>query len=235
MKLKVADTEIQVNEDYTLTTSEIAKFYGITPQTIRDHKRTHSDEFIENIHYIEKTSQRGTKKLFWTLEGVYMLGFFIKSERAKKYRKAVAQLLTEIKKGKAQITPTQPHLIENNEQMVEELIKRSDIVRGYQGQIAKLENELAQKQSEIKNLQLQANNPFEMPLIKEYIEVLKEKEKQLEKIELISQARNKYIFDKLMKICDEMEDISHAITQPVKEDKNFFYIGKAMLPKNKKL
>ncbi|EFS5446507.1 hypothetical protein ACOW6T_001833, partial [Campylobacter coli] len=31
----------------------------------------------------------------WTLEGVYMLGFFIKSPKAKEYRKKVAKLLRE--------------------------------------------------------------------------------------------------------------------------------------------
>lgn len=35
------------------------------------------------------------KTIKWTLEGVYMLGFFIKSPKAKEYRKKVAKLLRE--------------------------------------------------------------------------------------------------------------------------------------------
>jgi len=82
-----------------------------------------------------------------------MLGFFIKSERAKIYRKAVAKLLKEIKSGNVEVKvkPQKNLLGDLDSQVIEELVKRTDIVRGYQGQIARLENELAEAQSKIKN------------------------------------------------------------------------------------
>ena len=77
-----------------LTTSEVAKNYAVSSDTIRDHLNNHNDEFIENIHYFYTINPRfKTKILNWTLEGVYMLGFFIKSEQAKIYRKKVAKFL----------------------------------------------------------------------------------------------------------------------------------------------
>ncbi|EHA2140099.1 hypothetical protein JKH58_000548, partial [Campylobacter coli] len=53
---------------------------------------------IENIHYFydyEQTKGGRQRVIKWTLEGVYMLGFFIKSPKAKEYRKKVAKLLRE--------------------------------------------------------------------------------------------------------------------------------------------
>lgn len=57
-----------------------------------------ADELIENIHYFydyEQTKGGRQRVIKWTLEGVYMLGFFIKSPKAKEYRKKVAKLLRE--------------------------------------------------------------------------------------------------------------------------------------------
>ncbi|EOI4674199.1 TPA: hypothetical protein ACHDW5_001894 [Campylobacter jejuni] len=62
------------------------------------HKNLHADELIENIHYFydyEQTKGGRQRVIKWTLEGVYMLGFFIKSPKAKEYRKKVAKLLRE--------------------------------------------------------------------------------------------------------------------------------------------
>lgn len=76
------------------TTNEVAKNYQVTENTVRDHLNNHDDEFIENTHYFYTINPRfKTKILNWTLEGVYMLGFFIKSEQAKNYRKKVAEFL----------------------------------------------------------------------------------------------------------------------------------------------
>lgn len=70
--------------------------------------------------------------------------------------------------------PQQNLFGEVDKQMVEELIKRSDVVRGYQGQIAKLENELAKKQSEIINLknkiEHQHMQTLELSAIKMFLE-----------------------------------------------------------------
>ncbi|HFU2588674.1 TPA: hypothetical protein ACVZ4X_000836 [Campylobacter jejuni] len=78
--------------------TEVAISYETSKQNINNTKNYHSDELIENIHYFydyEQTKGGRQRVIKWTLEGVYMLGFFIKSPKAKEYRKKVAKLLRE--------------------------------------------------------------------------------------------------------------------------------------------
>ncbi|RTJ72002.1 hypothetical protein C3H60_01340 [Campylobacter jejuni] len=78
--------------------TEVAYNYAVDNTTIMSHKNLHADELIENIHYFydyEQTKGGRQRVIKWTLEGVYMLGFFIKSPKAKGYRKKVAKLLRE--------------------------------------------------------------------------------------------------------------------------------------------
>ncbi|EFK9747880.1 hypothetical protein HIW12_001423 [Campylobacter coli] len=78
--------------------TEVAISYKTSKQNINSTKNYHADELIENIHYFydyEQTKGGKQRVIKWTLEGVYMLGFFIKSPKAKEYRKKVAKLLRE--------------------------------------------------------------------------------------------------------------------------------------------
>ncbi|MGV2393042.1 UNVERIFIED_CONTAM: hypothetical protein O8I53_08780 [Campylobacter lari] len=78
--------------------TEVAISYETSKQNINNTKNYHADELIENIHYFydyEQTKGGRQRVIKWTLEGVYMLGFFIKSPKAKEYRKKVAKLLRE--------------------------------------------------------------------------------------------------------------------------------------------
>ncbi|MGI7226818.1 hypothetical protein ACNGCQ_07740 [Campylobacter coli] len=78
--------------------TEVAISYKTSKQNINSTKNYHADELIENIHYFYDYAQTkgGRQRVIkWTLEGVYMLGFFIKSPKAKEYRKKVAKLLRE--------------------------------------------------------------------------------------------------------------------------------------------
>ncbi|HHD0446288.1 TPA: hypothetical protein ACOS3D_000532 [Campylobacter jejuni] len=80
------------------TSIQVALFYEVTKNSIAKHFLRNADELIENIHYFydyEQTKGGRQRVIKWTLEGVYMLGFFIKSPKAKEYRKKVAKLLRE--------------------------------------------------------------------------------------------------------------------------------------------
>lgn len=80
------------------TSIQVASFYKVTKNAILSHFSRNADELIENIHYFydyEQTKGGRQRVIKWTLEGVYMLGFFIKSPKAKEYRKKVAKLLRE--------------------------------------------------------------------------------------------------------------------------------------------
>ncbi|HBK1654722.1 TPA: hypothetical protein SBY75_000236 [Campylobacter coli] len=85
-----------ITSNLIFTNEQIAINYGLTTGlTIAEHLRMHNDEFIENTHYFLVENSFKNKTIKWTLEGVYMLGFFIKSPKAKEYRKKVAKLLRE--------------------------------------------------------------------------------------------------------------------------------------------
>ncbi|EKL4975641.1 hypothetical protein PR853_001325 [Campylobacter coli] len=80
------------------TSIQVASFYEVTKNSIAKHFLRNTDELMENIHYFydyEQTKGGRQRVIKWTLEGVYMLGFFIKSPKAKEYRKKVAKLLRE--------------------------------------------------------------------------------------------------------------------------------------------
>ena len=40
------------NYEFLMTTSEVAKGYGVSSNTIRTHKSEHKEEFIEGKHFI---------------------------------------------------------------------------------------------------------------------------------------------------------------------------------------
>ena len=80
------------------TSIQVASFYEVTKNSIAKHFLRNTDELIENIHYFydyEQTKGGRQRVIKWTLEGVYMLGFFIKSPKAKEYRKIVLKNILE--------------------------------------------------------------------------------------------------------------------------------------------
>lgn len=155
LQITFADTTLEVYQSklfsYLVSTEEVAKGYGVTPQNIRKHKLEHKEELKEGEHFItsisvplsenfnasntdssnsgtncssENTSNayssnratnsnaenisnahspnrvtnchaktRYTKRILWTKLGVIYLGFFIKSERARNFRRFAADLV----------------------------------------------------------------------------------------------------------------------------------------------
>lgn len=87
------NTSLNLVEDSTheflLSNKEVAIGYGTTIQSLAQAKRNNQDELIENKHWIRLEVQtKGGKQqvIHWTKKGIVRLGFFIKSEHAKKFR-----------------------------------------------------------------------------------------------------------------------------------------------------
>lgn len=93
------------DHEFLLPTKDVALGYGVTPYTIRLHKKRHSEELIEGKHFLSsvtisngaKGSTRGT---MWTKRGIVRLGFFIKSERAKLFRDWAEDLIIKVEEHK---------------------------------------------------------------------------------------------------------------------------------------
>lgn len=88
--------------EYTLTTAETAAGYGVSESTIKEHKRQHSDELYEGKHFLEVRNpdfQPGKggahTHIYWTKRGIVRLGFFIRSERAKRFRDMAEDLVLQ--------------------------------------------------------------------------------------------------------------------------------------------
>jgi anti-repressor protein len=100
--IKIENQEIPVmpnhEHEWTITTELVASGYGVATKTIQNHKLNHKDELIENKHFYTCSQNMGpgkppVKLTIWTKRGVVRLGFFIKSERAKKFRDLAEDLI----------------------------------------------------------------------------------------------------------------------------------------------
>ena len=91
--VKFQDTEIELIEsrenEFLISTKDVAAGYGCTAVTIRNNQKNHKDELIEKKHWLKLDTQtKGGKQrvIHWTKKGIVRLGFFIKSEKAKAFR-----------------------------------------------------------------------------------------------------------------------------------------------------
>lgn len=104
------------NHEFLLPVKDVAKGYGVSSSIIRKHQGRHSDELIENKHYVKgwtisPTLLKGVQPhaVFWTKAGVIRLGFFIKSERAKLFRDWAENLVLQASAPKiAHLPPAEP-------------------------------------------------------------------------------------------------------------------------------
>lgn len=97
-----SNTQVEILNFKTFTSEYVAERYGVSKQTIIDHKRNHADEIIDGIHFVyELVDTNGGKQeiLKWTLRGIIKLGMFIRSKEAKNFRSwAEAELEKSLKK-----------------------------------------------------------------------------------------------------------------------------------------
>ncbi|WP_265822566.1 hypothetical protein [Geovibrio ferrireducens] len=86
--------------EYLMGTAAVAAGFGCKPESIRSHLLRHADELTEGKHFISvancNANPRGGiahEKTLWTKRGIIRLGFFIRSERAKKFRDFAEDLI----------------------------------------------------------------------------------------------------------------------------------------------
>lgn len=133
-------------ENRLQTTVQVANNYGVSESAISKHFSRNKDEIIEGIHYLLDTNSKfGTKTIKWTLEGVYMLGFFVKKSKvAKEYRskvaKAIAQArekqLVEAKETRARNLALVDKVSDLEAYAHSQTNHHNHVVAGYQSQIA---------------------------------------------------------------------------------------------------
>ena len=134
-------------ENRLQTTVQVANNYGVSESAISKHFSRNKDEIIEGIHYLLDTNSKfGTKTIKWTLEGVYMLGFFVKKSKvAKEYRskvaKAIAQArekqLTDAKEARARNLALADKVSSLQACAIKDAKDHQNQINGYKGQLAK--------------------------------------------------------------------------------------------------
>lgn len=78
--------QVEILDFQTFTTEYVAKRYGTSEANIKEHKREHSDEILENIHFVIEPNRLNRPLIKWTLRGIIKLGMFIRSPQAKNFR-----------------------------------------------------------------------------------------------------------------------------------------------------
>lgn len=94
------------DHEYTLTTTEVAAGYGVSKDTLKKTVRRHLDEMVEGKHWFSEVgtncphpgiTEYGLRH--WTKRGIVRLGFFIRSERAKRFRDMAEDLVIRAWEG----------------------------------------------------------------------------------------------------------------------------------------
>lgn len=161
--VKKDDQQVEILNFQTFTSEYVAKRYGATVTNIREHKRKHADEILENIHFVTETNKFSKPVIKWTLRGIIKLGMFIRSKEAKNFRSwAEAELEKSIKK-------------------IEDELKAS---RELGAKIKLLESSSDEKYREIYDLRSKLNREKQMSDAR--FDAIRDLKRQLEKIPLPS-------------------------------------------------
>lgn len=87
---QISNIEKTTDHDWLISTSEVAKYFGVNASTIRQHKRRYAGEITEGRHFIVTTirnpSLKSFKRVLWTKAGITRLSFFIISDNSRKFR-----------------------------------------------------------------------------------------------------------------------------------------------------
>ncbi len=105
------DLEVMViresEHEWLMSMSDVATGYGVARNTIQSTKSSHADELIEGVHFVLRVGISDTKDsremIYWTKAGIVRLGFFIKSDRAKKFRAWAEQVVLAVTAPKVEL------------------------------------------------------------------------------------------------------------------------------------
>lgn len=150
------NTELHLVEhsqhEFLLSNKEVALGYGINVATLRSHQSKNQDELIEGKHFIKlevQTNGGKQKVIHWTKIGVATLGFFIKSENAKEFRKWAANYITNPHAKDDEIENLKKIILEQNtiiaQQPKQKLLPND-------AEIKRLNKVIAKQESKIDNL-----------------------------------------------------------------------------------
>lgn len=209
-------------ENRLQTTVQVANNYGVSESAISKHFSRNKDEIIEGIHYLLDTNSKfGTKTIKWTLEGVYMLGFFVKKSKvAKEYRskvaKAIAQArekqLVEAKETRARNLALADKVNSLEACAIKDAKDHQNQINGYKGQLAKHNAIIASLKTELAEFKTSSPRPESLQTLLEYVRKERDFYKQkLQKTEKEKRDKELVTLRALQQTKEQLEHVYTAI------------------------
>ena len=206
-------TQVEILNFQTFTTEYVAKRYGTSETNIRDHKREHADEIVEDIHFVVVKNDRNRPLIKWTLRGIIKLGMFIRSKEAKYFRlwaeqeleKTILSELTLAKETRQKNLSLVSKVADLNAVLIDNAKRHKREINGYKSQLKQHNDKIVVLKHELEK----ASNPRPSDPI--YAQIKAERDYYKERYKKLSQSKDETIILNLAKIQKELEKSYTAI------------------------
>lgn len=206
-------TQVEILNFLTFTTEYVAERYGTSVTNIRDHKREHADEIVEDIHFVVVKNDRNRPLIKWTLRGIIKLGMFIRSKEAKYFRlwaeqeleKTILSELAQAKETRQKNLSLVSQVSSLNALLIDNAKRHKREINGYKSQLKQHNEKIVVLKHELEK----ASTPRPSDPI--YAQIKAERDYYKERYKKLSQSKDETIILNLAKIQKELEKSYTAI------------------------
>lgn len=206
-------TQVEILNFLTFTTEYVAERYGTSVTNIRDHKREHADEIVEDIHFVVVKNDRNRPLIKWTLRGIIKLGMFIRSKEAKYFRlwaeqeleKTILSELAQAKETRQKNLSLVSKVADLNAVLIDNAKRHKREINGYKSQLKQHNDKIVVLKHELEK----ASTPRPSDPI--YAQIKAERDYYKERYKKLSQSKDETIILNLAKIQKELEKSYIAI------------------------
>lgn len=206
-------TQVEILNFLTFTTEYVAERYGTSVTNIRDHKREHADEIVEDIHFVVVKNDRNRPLIKWTLRGIIKLGMFIRSKEAKYFRlwaeqeleKTILGELALAKETRQKNLSLVSQVSSLNALLIDNAKRHRREINGYKSQLKQHNEKIVVLKHELEK----ASNPRPSDPI--YAQIKAERDYYKERYNKLSKSKDETIILNLAKIQKELEKSYTAI------------------------
>lgn len=205
--------QVEILNFKTFTSEYVAERYGVSEKTIRDHKREHADEIVEDIHFVVVKNDRNRPLIKWTLRGIIKLGMFIRSKEAKYFRlwaeqeleKTILSELTLAKETRQKNLSLVSKVADLNAVLIDNAKHHRREINGYKSQLKQHNEKIVVLKHELeKASNLRPSDPI-------YAQIKAERDYYKERYNKLSKSKDETIILNLAKIQKELEKSYTAI------------------------
>ena len=213
-------TQVEILNFQTFTTEYVAERYGTSVTNIKDHKREHADEIVEDIHFVVVKNDRNRPVIKWTLRGIIKLGMFIRSNESKAFRIWAERELEKIILKQAQdYAETRARNLALADKVnsleacaIKDAKRHGDQINGYLGQLAKHNAVIASLKNELAEFKTSSPRSESLQTLLEHVRKERDFYKQkLQKTEKEKRDKELVTFRALQQTKEQLEHVYTAI------------------------